>query len=348
MSKFLLESFYPTEEKYICIDNSANCPAKAYPLWEDVIRIISPKLVGIKIYCLGDQLPNCEKIPQNIHQIHYVIRNSLLLAGNFSYSCYIGAESGVPTVTVYGAYDPKIVGPKNSIAIEPESKTRHSFNPQDLIIKNVKPEIVANTILKELGLEESSHKTIFVGERYPQHLIEIIPNVIVNPVALNGQVPIIRCDYYYDEHFLIENLKRSRCSVFSDKEINLEIYKNLKGNIASINQKVSMETSESYIKRLINIGVDVKLWAEENMDEIRFKFIDIDLVHQFEWQNSDIDVVGKNYRSFKFILSDNKVYISKQAWLENRPIESPDQNNLKIIEDSLDFRKEMCYFRLYE
>ncbi len=353
----LLESFLPIECNYICIDNSANCPSKIYPFWDDVIRIVRSKVPDLHVYCIGEPIANTTQVSQNIHQINYVIRNSLLLAGNFSYSCYLAASHNKTVITVFGTFDEKVYSPDFGeglkISIVPDRKGRPSGDPNDSSpIRAIKPEVVANNILSQLGTEESSERTVFIGRQYPQNIIEIVPNVVVNPSSFGNQMPMIRADYYESEGLeenLCRNLTNMKFSILTDKETNIEIYKKFRKNIQGVNFKLSPKTNINYIKKLRNCGVEVRLWAEENIDELRYNYLDIDLVNHVKYDlHEDIDIVGKKYRSFKLLLSDGKVYPSKYAWLKDLPISSPQENFSEINENSLDFRKEMSYYRVYE
>lgn len=354
---FLMETFVPIAKKYIVIDNSANAPSKEYPFWSDVIQIIKDYIGDIKIYCLGGAIPEATQIPQNIHQINYVIRNSLLLAGNYSYSCYIAANHNTPFVTVYGTFDPKVCEPEsgiNKISLFPKKDGKPSFDFHDRSeIRKIKPEEVASHIIRLLKIEaEIKEKTIFIGENYPQRVIEIVPDSVINPASMQSQIPVIRVDYYDGEHLeenLFKNLSQFKAAIITDKETDLNLYRKLRENIAGINFKVSLDTNLNYIRKLRNIGIDVKLWAEDDIKEIRFKFLDIDLIHHVKHDlHEDVDIVGKKYRSLKIILARNKGYPSKYAWAKDLPLESVTENFSTINENSLDFRQEMGYFRIYE
>ena len=97
------------------------------------------------------------------------------------------------------------------------------------------------------------------------------------------------------------------------------------------------------------IGVPVKLWSDdkENIKDIRFRALDIDNVHMYKFEEIDIEIPeGAKYKSYKYLLSDGKIYMSKEDWKNNRPLENPNQNVLEIGEKGLDFFKEIQHFRI--
>jgi hypothetical protein len=357
------ESFYPTPEKYITLQTSSGMESKNYDYWLDVLEYIHPVVEkeGYTIVHIGrdcEEFPYCHNLinKTNLNQTNYVLRNSKLHFGNDSFAIHLAGEHGVPVVGLYGPTTPANHGPHfsvNSIFLESHRDDKNpSFAAQEepKTINYIKPEDVANSIFKLLGLKERvEDKTIFIGPQYGKHFIEVIPNVAVNPQALQGHIPTLRCDYFYNEEFVAQNLSMHPYAIITDKNTPLELYKQFKENIQTINYKVSKDTNLSYIKALINIGIPIRLWTddEENINDIRFKFLDIEQVHLVTYKDFDINLKGKKYKSFKYLLSDGKIYMSKSDWLKDRPIPNPQENLIKV-EKTLDFCKELEYYRIIE
>lgn len=357
------ELFCPVPEKYITLQTSSGMEAKNYDYWLDVVEYIKDPLAAagytiLHIGTEGSQLPYVENFigKTSIPQINYVIRNSKLHLGNDSFAVHLAGVHDRPAVALYGPTSASNHGPhfgKNHKLIESHrngNKPSFASHEDEKTINFIKPEEVANKVFEALDMEDRiTEETIFVGPQYGKHYIEIIPDTVVNPQALQGQIPTIRCDYHYNEEKLAQNLSQTRCSVITDQETNLDLYKQLRHNIQNINFKVSMTTDLDYIKKLRNIGVEVRLWFDDPTDrnDILFRFLDIEQPHFVEYKSFDVEIPeGAKYRGFKYLLSDGKIYISKSAWIEGREISSPSDNSMEIVDKGEVFRNEMEYFKI--
>lgn len=356
------ELFYPVPEKYITIQTSSGMEAKNYSYWLDVIGYIAKPLKenGFSILHIGTEGHNYPLVERligktSIPQINYVIRNSTIHVGNDSFAVHLAGLHGIPAVAVYGPTSAANHGPsfgENHKLIESHRDGKKpTFNPAEefATIDLIKPEEIADSIFESLGLDNRvAEETIFIGTEYGKNYIEIIPDVVVSPESLQGQIPTIRCDYLYNEQNLVQSLAQYKCSIITDKETNIEIYKRFRKNVRAINFKVSMDTNLAYIKQLRNIGVQVRLWFDdaENKDDILFKFLDVEQPHFVEEETIDLDIPeGAEYRSFKYVLSNKKVYSSKSAWLKGESI-SASSAPTKIGEIDEDFLKELKYFKI--
>ena len=356
------ENFYPVPSKYITIQTSSGMESKNYDYYLDVLDVIAPKLkeMGYEILHIGrdcKEYPHCLNLINqlSINQTFYVLRNSKLHLGNDSFAVHLAGLHDVPIVALYGPTTAINHGPhfrKNAKLIESHRDGKNpSFSAQESpkTINYIKPEEVINAVFEKMGVEPIESETIYIGSSYGQQVIEIVPNVAVNPQSIKGKVPVIRCDYELNEEMLCKNLSLFKASIITDKETPLDLYKKFKGNIHDINFKVDMTCDLQYIKKLRKIGVPVKLWSDdkENIKDIRFRALDIDNVHMYKFEEIDIEIPeGAKYKSYKYLLSDGKIYMSKEDWKNNRPLENPNQNVLEIGEKGLDFFKEIQHFRI--
>jgi hypothetical protein len=351
------EQFHPVPEKYITIQAFGNSDSKNYDYFLDVIEYL--RHLDYEILHIGQDcppLPHCQNLLNlNFNQINYVIRNSSLHLGGDCYSVHLAGVHNIPVVALYGPTSPSSHGPhfgENKILIESDRGGKNpTFATQESpkTINLIKPEEVANAVLKLLGKDSISDETIFIGKDYGKHYIELIPNSVVNPQSLGEQVPTIRCDYEYDENILAQNLSAHKYSIITDKETNLDLYRQFRENIQTINYKVDMECDMEYVKKLRNIGVETRLWTDDldNLNDIRFRFLDIEQIHLVEYKYPEIEIPdGAKYKSFKYLLSNGKIYMSKQDWLDDRPIENPQKNTLEIGNKSVDFLRELEYLRI--
>ena len=356
------EDFYPVPSKYITIQTSSGMESKNYDYYLDVLEVIAPKLkeMGYEILHIGrdcKEYPYCINLINklNINQTFYVLRNSKLHIGNDSFAVHHAGLHDTPIVALYGPTTPVNHGPhfgKSAKLIESHRDGKNpSFAPQESpkTINYIKPEEVINSVFDQLGIDPIKVETILIGSSYGNQVIEVIPNVVVNPESLQGKTPVMRCDYEYDEKMLCENLSIYKYSIITDKETPLNLYQQFKNNIQDISFKVDMNCDLGYIKKLRKIGIQTRLWSDdkENINDIRFRLLDIDTVHMYKYKEYDIEIPkGAKYKSYKYLLSDGKIYMSKEDWKNNRPLKSPQENILEIGEKSLDFIKEMEHFRI--
>lgn len=362
-----LESFYPIPDKYITIQTSSGMSSKNYDYWLDVLKYIKKDLedAGYKIVHIGTEganIPFAESLigKTSLHQTNYVLRNSSLHIGNDSFAVHLAGLHETPIVSLYGPTSPENHGPyfksKNTHLISSHRNGKNpSFSSQEAkkTINMIKVEDVVDKIYKALGMENrSDEKTIFTGKFYPQQLIEIVPNVDVDANILNGIEPTIRCDYECNDNVMFNLLKQTKCSIITSKESEIRLYKICRNNISNINFKVSLETNKDYVKQLLNIGLDCKLWSDdiENIDEIRFMFLDIGQVHLKKIENIKVEGLDSDcfYLSNKFILSNGKVFTSKQAMLSGKSIDSLENNCVKFEKLDDDFMEEINFFRIFK
>jgi len=362
-----LESFYPIPDKYITIQTSSGMSSKNYDYWLDVLKYIKKDLedAGYKIVHIGTEganIPFAESLigKTSLHQTNYVLRNSSLHIGNDSFAVHLAGLHETPIVSLYGPTSPENHGPyfksKNTHLISSHRNGKNpSFSSQEAkkTINMIKVEDVVDKIYEALGMENRSYeKTIFTGKFYPQQLIEIVPNVDVDANILNGIEPTIRCDYECNDNVMFNLLKQTKCSIITSKESEIRLYKICRNNISNINFKVSLETNKDYVKQLLNIGLDCKLWSDdiENIDEIRFMFLDIGQVHLKKIENIKVEGLDSDcfYLSNKFILSNGKVFTSKHAMLSGKSIDSLENNCVKFEKLDDDFMEEINFFRIFK
>jgi hypothetical protein len=362
-----LESFYPIPDKYITIQTSSGMSSKNYDYWLDVLKYIKKDLedAGYKILHIGTEganIPFAESLigKTSLHQTNYILRNSSLHIGNDSFAVHLAGLHETPIVSVYGPTSPENHGPyfksKNTHLICSHRNGKNpSFSSQEAekTINMIKVEDIVDKIYEALGMENrSDEKTIFTGKFYPQQIIEIVPNIDVDANILNGIEPTIRCDYECNDNVMFNLLKQTRCSIITSEESEIRLYKICRKNISNINFKVSLDSNKDYVKELLNIGLDCKLWSDdiENIDKIRFMFLDIGQVHLKKIENIKVEGLDSDcfYLSNKFILSNGKVFTSKQAMLAGKNINSLENNCVKFEKLDDDFMEEINFFKIFK
>jgi ADP-heptose:LPS heptosyltransferase len=218
-----MEAYFPVPEKYVTIQTSSGMGSKNYDLWIDVINSIHKNLKkhGYEILHIGKdgvELPNTKNLlnSTNFHQVNYIIRNSSLHIGNDSFAVHLAGLHEIPIVAVYGPTTIDNHGPhfkgKKTFLIESHRNGKNptfSAHEEDKTINLIKSEEIVNNIYKALEIDEiDDKKTLFVGKFYPNRIVEIVPNCLVDPRSLGASEPVLRCDIESnDEIYKILNVR---------------------------------------------------------------------------------------------------------------------------------------------
>jgi len=187
--QFLLEKFYPLENhKYISIQAGSGMGGKNYPYYNEVIDLILPILKSNKISIVqigGVEdlvLNNCVNLlgKTDLHQTNFIISRSLLHIGNDSFAQHRLGYVGVPIIDLFGPttqenHSPYQYAPNSIFLSSHRNGKNPTFasqeNPQSIAM--IKPEEVANAILKVLGVNFTvPRESIFFGSVYNQQVIE--------------------------------------------------------------------------------------------------------------------------------------------------------------------------------
>ncbi len=368
---FIYKSFYPLPfQKYITVHPSAGMPAKNYAFWEDVVELIKPTLDkhGIEIVQIGGQddepLKYCHHLQgkTNIQQTAYVLSNSIMHLSNDTFSAHIVGAMDIPLVSIYGSttvanHSPYFYNKDKTTFIEADRnghRASYASEESPRMIDRIKPEDIANAALK-LFDTSVSRKTLKMGEFYPTYIIEYIPDHVIAQNYLAGGVINIRMDYAFNEENFCKVIYNRKCNIITDKPISIKLIRSFKAHINRISFEVLLETEESYIKQLKSTGIDIHLFTkeadEEKLKQLRLKHFEFDIVQEkpITKENLDIkDKVGYNtcYKTNKFILAKDGIFLSKADWKANKPVKDFD-DNIREIQDIPAFWEEIEYFYLF-
>jgi hypothetical protein len=250
-------------------------------------------------------------------------------------------------------------GKKPSYAAEENPKT----------INRIKPETIANSIIKLLNLEEKiNFETTFIGDKYGHLLLESTPSTIVPPNILPNILLNIRFDYVKtieekDYVSIFNNLNIRDCAFITDKFIDLKKFYNLKHKIKNIFYDItSTEIDFNFLNELysLNFKVDFvfnksKEPNEEILNSKKLQLINNqEVINIIENTNQDFKNLVQSslfYKSKKLLFADNKIYLSKAGYLENKPITVNDLNVSQKISEigNIDNLKEdLDYILLYK
>lgn len=383
----LLENFYPVKfDKYITLQTGSGMAAKNYDYWGEVISLLKKYLDAnqIGIVLLGAPEDFLVKHvldlrgKTTIHQSHFIIKNALLHMGSDSCLVHIAGANNVPVVGLYGSTSIDNHGPfwkneEKSIFLESHRfGNKPSFASQEApkTINLIRPEEIANAVLKILNIKEDPGiNSLYIGPIYNHTLIEAIPDSPFPEMFAPQSPVIIRMDYVFNEDNLFKIAKQRSVHIVSDKEINSDLIKSIKDRIIGLNLEVKEDTSPAFLALIKSLGIKTLLYTksdDENvLSSLRFKFFDFGFIdklntHRLEnfvndsrrYRNdSSLDFSEKfdnmEYKSNKFIISNNKIYLSKAAWLANQPTNSVEENAQKVF-NTPEFWNELEHFYIYE
>lgn len=381
--QFLLEKFYPISvDKFITFHTSSGQPAKNYPYYVEVIELVSKILEkhGVSIIQLGTKeeqiLPNCINLngQTSIHQTNYILRKSILHVGNDSWLVHRAGELNVPVVVPYGSttsqnHGPYMFNPKSIFLDSHRMGKNPSFSAQEPIqtVAFVPPEVIANSIFKILGIDHKYDiQSLFFGLFYNAQYFEIIPNNLLDQSVNVFNPVILRMDYEFNEQYFISNLSIRKSIVVTDKEINLDILNQLKPNIMLMKVDINNVTP-NWIKMLKRIGLNINFYSEEKdeqkITQKRLDLFDSCLFEQAIFPTAEnlkagietyinkkidkpLDFSNMKFKTNKFIISNNKIFLSK-AHLDSNIFTNSIQENHGNVIDSKEFWKDQNHFYFY-
>jgi len=277
--------FFPLlEDNYITIHNDNKVQSKEYDYWEEVICLVKEQAPDIKFIQIGSgeepKIKNATKFlaTTSIKQSAYIIKNGLMHVGTDSLPVHIASSFDKPIVAIYAHTYASTCSPvwgskKNHTIIESHrngKKPSYSLKEEPKQINLIKPEEIANAILKKLGKNKSSRKTIFIGDRYKEQFIHIIPD---KKYGVSSKQTVLRFDLHHDEENTLHLFENNNISIVTNKPLGDKILS--QKNINCINYFCDRFDSE-FIERAKKKGVTLRLFCtdEKTINEERYKFFD--------------------------------------------------------------------------
>ena len=165
----------------------------------------------------------------------------------------------------------------------------------------------------------------------------------------------MRMDILFNEEFLFNQLKLSKCLIYTDRPINKDLIRAAKPQIQEVIYELNEHNSwPDYIEFLQELGVKFTLLSycsDEIINKLKLDYFDYGIIHKRD-QNppKEIENIDKNnlyYKTNRYILSNQKIYTSLATLKENRTV-SNFGNNIEKIPDSSEFWKEKDFVYLLE
>lgn len=360
-------------------------PAKVYDYFTDVVHMLKPIVepLGYKLYQIGapDEPPihGLESLvgKTSLLQCTFLVKRCALLIGNDSIWAHQRGAFRGSEVIVYGPtskpHFPHWNEPSKTRLIESHrngKKPSFQSNEFPKTVNLIPPEQVVDNSLDLLGIKNpNKRQSLMIGVAYNMPAVELIPDAVIDPRITLPVVPIIRMDVLFNEDNMLKNLRYRKCSVITNKEINLELLKSVRPNVEGIRIEIDKISTE-WIKNAKKLGVKIAVVATEKDDEkvkqMRLHYYDATQPSGFDrflpptlddfkkevvkYTQKPLDESIKLdkllFRTNKFILSDGKVFLSKAHLKAGISTPSSDKNIGTVI-DSPDFWEEQAHFYIY-
>jgi hypothetical protein len=362
-------AFYPVPfEKYIILHPSSGMESKNYDHYNDVINLILPHLEkeGIKIVQIGgaddSKIKKCHALngQTSIKQAAFLIKNSMLVVGNDSFSAHMASGLNVKSVTLYNVLYKECCSPywsneaQASLIESHRNGNKASFSDKEdpKTINYIYPEKIACAILDKLNISHDLHKieTLHIGKYYHLPVIEVIPDFNALNYDINRSVLNVRMDYHFDENNLFSWAQNKKLCIITNKPVSQDCLRAIQPSIAQLIYKPNVSTTSQQLQEIKELGIELKVIAdeEEHLEEIRLNLLEWQVEIEDKKSKKDVDnnsnmCDNTRYISSKIMLSKGKKYASKAAW--KRDIDMTD-NQANII-DNPDFWDEVDHFRIF-
>jgi hypothetical protein len=395
------ETFYPLDhpiEKSILIHSFGGkivdtpqgkqiaFPSKIYDYYNEVVAIIKPILepLGYRFYQIGAPgeplLPGVTHLVgrTSIPQCVYIVRRCALLIGNDSQWAHMRGAFGGSMVVSYGGtstpHHPFWRDREKTILIESHrfgKKPSYQSMENPKTINLIPPEQIANAALSLLDQPQIGRNSLSVGVAYNQPIIELIPDVVMDPRIQTPVPPIIRMDLHFSEENLGKNLQLRKCQIITNKEIDITLLARFKPNIAAIRMEID-KLSPDWIKKVKRLGVQCGVMAVEKDDtkvqQMRLDYYDALQPTGFDrfvaptlddWKKDvekytqkpldpAIKLETLSFKTNKFILSNGKVYLSKAHWQAGIAAASTDANTGTVIDSPAFWEEAVAHFYIFK
>jgi len=345
---YIYDTFFPINvEKYISFQPFSKYQSKNYDYWDEVVAIIFPYLqqnnitlvhIGAKDdKAINNTLNLCGQT--NIPQSAYIIKNGIMHVGADSFAAHIASGYGKKIVALYSNNNinnvkPYWTKPEDMVLLNPEinKKPQYSVNETPKSINNIKPEAIAEGILKLLNIPYGNlPNTVYIGNEYVNKTLEIIPDKPINPAQIGIDTLIIRMDYTFNEQVLELFLQQKKCIIFTNKPINEELLKKYKQNIPQLIYIVEKDNDASFAKTLkintINAAF-ISYLSEEELNQFKLHYMDYGLIVKRDDPTDKIEISNNTYfKSSRILISSEGQFNSKYQW------QTKDMSN-KYLNDS--------------
>jgi peptidyl-tRNA hydrolase len=335
-----------------------------YVFWNRVIQLITPALekenISI-IQFIEKKKFNFDHIiidkNYSIQEKAYLIKRAKLLCGSSKLYSVIASEFGTKQCFLKCDYSIDNDLASSDEIIHSNSERKSFVNPVGNYINNIRPEEIANFILKKICKTEIEKfdSTLAIGKVYAIPSIDLIPdcNFKIPNSNVKNEI-IVRMDYEFDETNLQAQLINSPCSIVTNKSISKEIIQKLKSRIKKVFFKVEKNSDSSFLDELdrLNINYDIITnLSQEDLKQEKIKFFNHKKINKLNLVNLDF-LQGINqdkvyFKTNKIIIKSGNTFPTRWHAKNNMPHKDIRNQNFKlppILDDSFREEAENFYF----
>lgn len=333
---YIYDTYFPlTAEKYISFQPFSKYPSKNYDYWDEVIAILHPFLQreNIQLVQIGAKDDKAVNNTINlcgqtkISQAAYIIKNGLMHLGADSFASHIASGYGKKIVALYSNNNinnvkPYWTKPEDMILLEPKlnKKPQYSVNEMPKSINNIKPEAIAEAILKLLNIKyENLPETKYIGPEYINKTFEIIPDKPLNISQIPIDPIVVRMDYFFNEQVLEFYLQHKKCIIFTNKPINEQLLKKYKTNVPQLVYIIEKDNDPSFAKTLKNNTINagfISYLPEQELNLFKLNYMDYGLIARRDYPTDKINFNDNTYyKSSRIILSSEGQFNTKYQWV---------------------------------
>ena len=357
------DHFFPIGfDKYITIAQEKTTESKLYPYFGMVLNLLKPFLERAKIKVI--QIGGKEAIEGvdaalnlSFKQESFVLSKSLVHVGPDGVLNHLASSKNIPTVTLFGnifSESNKPIFSKSgsvNVNLTPEWEKKPCLAPIDpqRQINNIKPEIIAQSILDFLDIEKEdiSFETKYIGDSFLSPSVEVVPTTY-HPLQIPpNQILMVRADYGYNEDAFMQYCTKHRVNICAKQLIQPHGLQKIAANVGNFHIFVDSDWDdipESYFETLKNLNINVRLLVldPDDLPVIRNKYFDIPVLQYYEDKKAPCDLTEQTkFLSSLRLIQDGKEYLSYAHWKKGL-----DRNN-KVL-DTAEYWRQLNHFYIYE
>lgn len=239
-------------------------------------------------------------------------------------------------------------------------KPSFNANENPKVVNTIKPEVVAQSIFDLLKIDKKINiETLDVGPQYNNFVIELIMDCVIKPDFFQGAIFNVRMDYLFDEDILAKNLSLRNLCILTNKPINIQILQQLRKNVATVIYDIDENFSVEFVKQMLAAGIPCQMITfleGDALNKAKLAFFDYGIVIKRkritvnDLENSEKCIKYKEnlkFKTRKFLLSDNKIYLHKGDWINKKPVNDFSNNTGAVPFNDEDFWQESEFYYIF-
>ena len=359
---FIYEKLFPLDfSDYIVLETQNQDVNFHYVFWYRVVDLISPFLAqhGIKIvHFIDNQKYTFDHVyidkGVSTGEKAYLLRNAKLFCGSSKLFSLICSEYNVNQVflKIDEVLENTLVPTEKTINCNHKSK--NFVNPNNLTINNIRPEVIAKRILKELlNISVEFDNTLSIGRLYAPFTIELTPdcNFQLPKEKLAEQEILVRMDKFFSEENLLQQLCHTPCSIVTNKPLSDAILEK-RDSIKKIFFKVEKNSDPSFLDKLDSLKINydvISCLSPEDLQVEKIKYLNYKKINKINISDcSFLDGLDQSkvyFKTNKMMIQNKRTHASSWHIKSAQPFGDVRVGNFSLppVLDT-QFKEEMDYF----